>query len=227
MGNLFSTREERIRVSLADEWCQIQPGHANSNKNLTPCVGNQDRGKLLVNSFQQNICAVLVKILYTPCSCSDVLSQSSGSACYLPNKSKLLRLPPVRGPAWATSTAFCFSSCQSAAGIPTPHSSVDWDFAPGWHPGAPISVLSGEESSGKQLFPVDSSLKDRHIFELHISLCHQSLQRKNWNDQKVIPLFSAWPWASNTLPPHQSFASLEPSHSLTSSILLKGEICWF
>lgn len=190
-------------------------------------MGNQDRGKLLVNSFQQNIRAVLVKILYTPCSCSDVLSQSSGSACYLPDKSKLLRLPPVRGPALATSTAFCFSSCQSAAGIPSLHSSADWDFAPGWLPGAPISALSREESSGKQLFPVDSSLKDTHIFELHVSLCHQSLQGKNWNAQKVIPPFSAWPGARNTLAPHQSFASLEPSCSLTSSILLKGEICWF
>lgn len=57
-----------------------QPGHENSERKLTMCVGNQDRGKLLVNSFQQNICSVLVKILYTPCSCSDVLSQSSASA---------------------------------------------------------------------------------------------------------------------------------------------------
>lgn len=176
MGNLFSTREER--VSLADEWCQLQPGHANTNKKLSVRVGNQDRGKLLANSFQQNICAVLVRILYTPCSCSDVLSQSSGSACCLPDKSKLLMLPPARGEAWATPAIFCFSSCQSAAGIPSLQFSVDWDFAPGWLPGAPISALSRKESSRKQLFLVDSSLKDAGIFELHVFLCHQSLQGK-------------------------------------------------
>lgn len=181
-------------------------------------MGNQDRGKLLVNSFQQNICAVLVEILYTSCSCSDVLSRSSGSACYLPNKSKLLRLPPVQEPALADSDVFCFSSCQSAAGIPSLYSFVDWGFAPGLLPGAPISILSMEEGNGKQLFTVDSFLKDTDFFKLHISVCHQSLQGKTRNDQKLIPPFSAWQGVRNTLAPHQ--------YSLTSCILLKGEICW-
>lgn len=78
--NLYSPRAERGRLSLADGWHQHQPGHENSERKLTLCVGNQDRGKLLVNLFQQKICSVLEKILYTPCSCSDVLSLSSAPA---------------------------------------------------------------------------------------------------------------------------------------------------
>lgn len=146
---------------------------------------------------------------------------------YLPNKSKLLRLPPVGGPSLATFAALCFSSCQAAAGIPSLHSSADWDFAPGWLPGTSITTLSREESNGKQLFPANCSLKNTDIFELHTSWCHQSLQGNNWNDQKVIPQFSAWLGARNTLAPHESFASLEPSCNLTSSVFSKGEICWF
>lgn len=155
--------------------------------------GNWDRGKLLVNSFQQNICVVLVKILYTPCSCSDVLSQSSGSTCYLLGKSKLLRLPPVRGPALATSAAFCFSSCQSAAGIPSLHSSADWDFPPGWLPEAPISTLSREESSRKQLFPVDSSLKDTDIFLItYIFMPSEPARQKlKWSESDSSVLYVA------------------------------------
>lgn len=79
---LFSPRAERIWLSLADGWHQHQPGHENSEGKLTMCVGNQGRGKLLVNSFLQNICSVLVKILYTPCSCWRALPELCSCITY-------------------------------------------------------------------------------------------------------------------------------------------------
>lgn len=78
--NLFSPGAERGRVSPADGWHHISQAMKTQRESWLCVWETRTGGKLLVNSFQQNICSVLVKILYTPCSCSDVLSQSSASA---------------------------------------------------------------------------------------------------------------------------------------------------
>lgn len=76
--HLFCPREEAARVSLTEECCQLQTGPAKPQEKLMLCVRTRNRGKLLVNSFQQNIWAGLVKILYTPCSCSECSPRALG-----------------------------------------------------------------------------------------------------------------------------------------------------
>lgn len=64
--NLFSTREERIAVSLATERCQLQPGHANSKSSVCGKPGQRET----ISQFISAECSsVLVKLFYTPCSC--------------------------------------------------------------------------------------------------------------------------------------------------------------
>lgn len=187
------------------------------------CVGNQDRGKLLVKSFQQNICSVLEKILYTPCGCSNVLSLSSAPAL-LTQQVQTPQAPSSRRASLSNLCCLLLFQLSGSSRNSLLLSSADWDCAPGWLPGTSTASLSREESSGKQLFPGNPSLKDTCIFELHTSSCRQSLQGSNWNNQKVIPQLCVWLGARNTPAPCGSFASPEPSCSLTCSASSKGDL---
>lgn len=165
---LFSPRAERGRFSLADGWHQPQPGHENSERKLALCVGNQDRGKLLANSFQQSICSVLVEILYTPCSCSDVLSQSSAAAL-LTQQVQTPQAPSSRRASLSNLCCLLLFQLSGSSRNSLPAQLCRLGFCTWLTPRTSIAALSREESSGKRLFPVNTSLKGTCIFELHTS----------------------------------------------------------
>lgn len=140
----FSPRAERGRLSLADGWHQHQPGHENLEKADCACRTGGNYQTHLSKTF-----ALFWKRYSTLPAAALTCSPWALLLLYLPNKPKLLRLPPVGEPASATSAAFCFSSCQPGSSrIPSLLSSAAWDCAPGWPQGHPLPPWAGRRAVG-------------------------------------------------------------------------------
>lgn len=141
----------------------------------------------------------------------------------LADKSKLLRLPPVRGQPPLPSAPPAVSPQQEFPHHIALHTAILHLAASGNTQLCSEQGARQREASLPSGFIPQRNTSLNYIYLFAIRAC-----RKKKNEaitKRLLP--SLWLGARNTLAPHRSSASFKASSSLTSSVLLKAEICWF